>query len=454
MYLRSFGCQMNDYDSNRIADLMAGHGYELVPTPQEADLAVIVTCSIREKAQEKTFSDLGRLRLLKQERPGMLIAVGGCVASQEGREILRRSPWVDVVFGPQTLHRLPALIERRLASGKGQVDIGFPEIEKFAALPPPAARNYPTAFVSVMEGCSKYCTYCVVPYTRGSEISRPLVDVLVECVRQADQGVREITLLGQNVNAYRGRDASGGLVDFAALLQYVSEVEGIERIRYMTSHPTEFSDRLIEAYAHLPKLASHVHLPVQSGSDRILAAMKRGYTHDWYLERIAGLRKARPGISVATDFIVGFPGETEEDFAELADFLTRARLDAVGVFGYSDEEGTEAAGFDGKLDQDTVDARVAEISALADELTDQRAEDRIGSEVRVLVERGPEHEDGCAGRAELQGPEVDGECLVADPGPVGVGEVLTCRVIGTEGVDLLVRPVDGRSEQLRTEEHP
>ena len=315
IYLRSFGCQMNDYDSARIIDLMREQGYERTAQPEDADLLVVVTCSIREKAQEKTFSDLGRLRELKKEKPSMRIAVGGCVASQEGKHILSRSPWVDVVFGPQTLHRLPELLAERERTGKPQVDIEFPEIEKFDCLPAPTATGA-TAFVSVMEGCSKYCSYCVVPYTRGEEISRPLMDVLVECAHLASQGVKEITLLGQNVNAYCGRGTDGNPVDFATLLEFVSEIPGIERIRYTTSHPKEFSDRLIEAYGKLPKLANHVHLPVQSGSDRILSAMKRGYTHEWYLGRIAKLREVRPDISIATDFIVGFPGETEEDFAE------------------------------------------------------------------------------------------------------------------------------------------
>jgi len=310
VWIKTFGCQMNEYDSARMGDLLAAaRGYEATPDVEEADLILFNTCSVREKAQEKVFSDLGRVKHLKAR--GALIGVGGCVASQEGAAIVERAPYVDLVFGPQTLHRLPELIERRMLERRPQVDIRFPEIEKFDHLPPARVEG-PTAFVSIMEGCSKYCSYCVVPYTRGEEVSRPFEDVLVEIAGLADQGVKEVTLLGQNVNAYRGRMGEGtDVADFATLLDYVAEIPGIERIRYTTSHPSEFGQRLIEAYARLPQLVSHVHLPVQHGSDRILAAMKRGYTATEYRSTIRKLRAARPDISISTDFIVGFPGETE-----------------------------------------------------------------------------------------------------------------------------------------------
>lgn len=384
LYLRSFGCQMNDYDASRIVDLMRVEGYERIAQPEEADLVVIITCSIREKAQEKTFSDLGRLREMKKNRPGMRIAVGGCVASQEGENILKRAPWVDVVFGPQTLHRLPKLLAAREATGRAQVDITFPQIEKFDCLPEPKVEG-PTGFVSVMEGCSKYCSYCIVPYTRGEEISRPLMDVLVECSILAEQGVKEITLLGQNVNAYRSKGADGAEVDFALLLEYVSEIAGIERIRYMTSHPTEFSDRLIAAYGYLPKLANHVHLPVQSGSDRILAAMKRGYTHDWYLDRIAKLRAVRPNIAIATDFIVGFPGETEEDFNETMRLIEEVGFDASFSFVYSKRPGTPAAELPDDLPQAEKLKRLQHLQAVNNAKAEELSRAMLGRVERCLV---------------------------------------------------------------------
>ncbi len=385
LYLRSFGCQMNDYDSARIVDLMRETcGYERVLTPEEADLVVIVTCSIREKAQEKTFSDLGRIREIKKLRPHMRVAVGGCVASQEGENILKRAPWVDVIFGPQTLHRLPRLLEERDKTGRAQVDISFPEIEKFDHLPAPCARGA-TAFVSIMEGCSKYCSYCVVPYTRGEEISRPLMDVLVECAHLAEQGVKEITLLGQNVNAYLGQGLDGKPVDFALLLEYVSEIPGIERIRYTTSHPKEFSDRLIEAYGKLPKLANHVHLPVQSGSDRILAAMKRGYTHDWYLDRVAKLRAVRPDIYIATDIIVGFPGETEDDYNETMRLIDEVKFDASFSFVYSKRPGTPAAELPDDTPQELKLKRLQHLQAVIEENAKRLSEAMLGNVERCLV---------------------------------------------------------------------
>ncbi|MDR2991393.1 MAG: tRNA (N6-isopentenyl adenosine(37)-C2)-methylthiotransferase MiaB, partial [Burkholderiaceae bacterium] len=316
VFIKTFGCQMNEYDSAKMADVLAAAGgYAPTDDPEQADLILFNTCSVREKAQEKVFSDLGRVKHLK--RKGALIGVGGCVASQEGAEIVRRAPYVDLVFGPQTLHRLPELLAARQRQNAPQVDISFPEIEKFDRLPP-ARVDGPCAFVSIMEGCSKYCSYCVVPYTRGEEMSRPFEDVLTEVAGLAGQGVKEVTLLGQNVNAYRGRMGdTADIADLALLIEYVADIPGIERIRYTTSHPNEFTARLIEVYARVPKLAGHLHLPVQHGSDRILAAMKRGYTALEYKAIVRKLRAARPGISLSSDFIVGFPGETEDDFARL-----------------------------------------------------------------------------------------------------------------------------------------
>ncbi len=346
VYIKTFGCQMNEYDSAKIADVLAqAEGAEPTDDPGEADIILFNTCSVREKAQEKVFSDLGRVRLLKRERPDLVVAVGGCVASQEGATIVARAPFVDVVFGPQTLHRLPQLIEQRRRTGRSQVDISFPEIEKFDHLPPARVEGA-SAFVSIMEGCSKYCSFCVVPYTRGEEVSRPFEDVLVEVAGLAEQGVREVTLLGQNVNAYRGAwRGSGGdeHADFALLLEYVAEIPGIERIRYTTSHPKEFTQRLVDAYGRIDKLVGHVHLPVQSGSDRILAAMKRGYTALEYKSIIRRLRAVRPGISLSSDFIVGFPGETEDDFGRTMKLVEDVGFDSSFSFVYSPRPGTPAA---------------------------------------------------------------------------------------------------------------
>lgn len=385
LYMRSFGCQMNDYDSSRIADLLRETlGAERTENLEEADLVVINTCSIREKAQEKVFSDLGRIREVKKLRPWMLIAVGGCVASQEGKDVVKRAPWVDVVFGPQTLHRLPALIEARLQTGKPQVDVSFPEIEKFDHLPQPQAHGA-TAFVSIMEGCSKYCSYCIVPYTRGEEISRPLVDVLVEVAQLADQGVKEVTLLGQNVNAYRGLSPQGEVVDFATLLEYVHDIDGIERIRYTTSHPREFTARLIDCYARLPKLVSHVHLPVQSGSDRVLAAMKRGYTALEYKSIIRRLRAARPGLSIATDIIVGFPGETEADFEATMDLVRWVGFDASFSFIFSPRPGTPAARMPDDIPYAVKLERLQRLQAEIDAKASEISQSMLGSIERVLV---------------------------------------------------------------------
>jgi len=345
VFIRTFGCQMNEYDSAKMADVLgASHAMAVTDSPDDADLILFNTCSVREKAQEKVFSDLGRIRHLKRRHPDLLIGVGGCVASQEGARIIERAPFVDLVFGPQTLHRLPAMIEQRRASGRPQVDISFPEVEKFDALPLPRVEGV-TAFVSIMEGCSKYCTFCVVPYTRGEEVSRPLEDVLTEVADLAEQGVREVTLLGQNVNAYRGRgaDASGEPVDFAMLLDCIAQIPGIGRIRYTTSHPKEFTPRLIDAHRRLPQLAQHVHLPLQSGSDRVLAAMKRGYTMLEYKSIVRRLRAARPAVSISSDFIVGFPGETDADFEQTLRVVEELQFDSSFSFIYSPRPGTPAA---------------------------------------------------------------------------------------------------------------
>ena len=414
LYLRSFGCQMNDYDSGRIADLLEERmGLEKTESLDEADVVILNTCSIREKAQEKVFSDLGRIREAKKCRPGMMIAVGGCVASQEGKKILDRAPWVDVVFGPQTLHRIPELLAEREKTGRAQVDVSFPEIEKFDSLPAPHASGA-AAFVSIMEGCSKYCTYCVVPYTRGEEISRPLVDVLVEVAQLADQGVKEVTLLGQNVNAYRGRTPAGDEADFALLLEYVSEIEGIERIRYTTSHPREFTQHLIDAYKKLPKLVSHVHLPVQSGSDRILAAMKRGYTALEYKSIIRRLKAARPGIAIATDIIVGFPGETEDDFERTMDLIEDVGFDASFSFVYSPRPGTPAARLPDDTPYSVKLARLQRLQKRIDENASEISRGMLGKIERVLV-LGPARR----GEGELMA-RTDNNRIVNFPGPASL----------------------------------
>jgi tRNA-2-methylthio-N6-dimethylallyladenosine synthase len=402
LYIRTFGCQMNEYDSARMADVLhAEQGLTLTDDLQQADVVLFNTCSVREKAQEKVFSDLGRARQLKRRRPDLVIGVGGCVASQEGAAIVSRAPYVDVVFGPQTLHRLPQLIERRRATGQPQVDVSFPEIEKFDALPPPRVDGA-SAFVSIMEGCSKYCSFCVVPYTRGEEVSRPFDDVLTEVADLAGQGVREVTLLGQNVNAYLGRmgDGAGGEMsaDFALLLEYVHEVPGIERIRYTTSHPKEFTPRLVDAHARLAKLAGHVHLPVQSGSDRILAAMKRGYTVLEYKSIVRRLRAARPDLSISSDFIVGFPGETEEDFERTMKLAQDIGFDASFSFVYSRRPGTPAAELADDTPHEVKLARLQRLQAAVADSAARISAAMVGSTQRILVE-GPSKKD----RAELMG---------------------------------------------------
>ncbi|HBB52760.1 MAG TPA: tRNA (N6-isopentenyl adenosine(37)-C2)-methylthiotransferase MiaB, partial [Legionellales bacterium] len=343
LFIKTNGCQMNEYDSSKMADVLhASHGLTITDNPEEADVILLNTCAIREKAQEKVFSQLGQWREIKKKKPDVVIGVGGCVASQEGGDILKRAPYVDMVFGPQTLHRLPEMLNERLQKNKPVIDIRFPEIEKFDHLPAPRAEG-PVAFVSIMEGCSKYCSYCVVPYTRGEEISRPFDDVLAECFQLAQQGVSEINLLGQNVNDYRGNMHQGGTADLALLIHYVAAIEGIERIRFTTSHPIAFSDQLIQAYAEVPKLANHLHLPVQSGSDRILMAMKRGYTALEYKSKIRKLKKVRPDIHLSTDIIVGFPGETDADFEATMNLVQEMDYDTSFSFIYSPRPGTPAA---------------------------------------------------------------------------------------------------------------
>ena len=399
VFIRSFGCQMNEYDSDRMADLLrAAQGFETTDRPEDADLILFNTCSVREKAQERVFHDLGRVRPLKQARPDLLIGVGGCVASQEGAAIVARAPYVDLVFGPQTLHRLPEMIDTRRSTGTPQVDISFPEIEKFDRLPPARVEGS-TAFVSIMEGCSKYCSFCVVPYTRGEEISRPLDDVLTEVADLAEQGVKEVTLLGQNVNAYRGRMGDGEIADFALLLEYIADLPGIGRIRYTTSHPKEFSARLIEAHARIEKLAPHVHLPVQSGSDRVLAAMKRGYTALEYKAIVRRLRAACPGISISSDFIVGFPGENEADFESTLRLFDEVAFDGSFSFIYSRRPGTPAADLPDDTPEEVKLARLARLQERIDAHAARVSKGMVGTCQRILVE-GPSRRnpDELAGR--------------------------------------------------------
>jgi len=387
LFIKTHGCQMNEYDSAKMADVLkASHGLELTQDESEADVILINTCSIREKAQEKVFSQLGRWKEHKQGGKPVLIGVGGCVASQEGEAIIKRAPFVDLVFGPQTLHRLPELIEAKRETGKAQVDVSFPEIEKFDKLPEPRAEG-PTAFVSIMEGCSKYCSYCVVPYTRGTEISRPFDDVLVEVAQLAEQGVREVTLLGQNVNAYQGPMHDGGIADLAVLIHAIAQIESIGRIRFTTSHPLEFSDSLIEAYASVPKLANFLHLPVQAGSDRILAAMKRGYTTLEFKQKIRKLRAVRPDICISSDFIVGFPGETDEDFEKTMKLIEDVGFDQSFSFIFSARPGTPAANL---ADDTPLEVKHARLSRLQAKINDNARlinEAMVGTVQRVLVEK-------------------------------------------------------------------
>ncbi len=387
LYIKTMGCQMNEYDSEKMADVLrASHGYELTSSPEEADLLLVNTCSIREKAQEKVFSELGRWRAWKEKRPELMIGVGGCVASQEGEGIRKRAPFVDMVFGPQTLHRLPEMVDDVRKNGLGVVDISFPEIEKFDRLPEPRSEG-PTAFVSVMEGCSKYCSFCVVPYTRGEEISRPLDDVIAEAFSLAAQGVREINLLGQNVNAYRGPMHDGQIADLATLIYYIAAIDGIGRIRFTTSHPVEFTDSLIQAYAEVPQLANYLHLPVQNGSDRILSLMKRGHTALEYKQKIRKLREVRPDISLSSDFIVGFPGETDADFTATMNLIAEIGFDQSFSFVYSARPGTPAAGFTDNTPMEIKKERLRLLQARINQQAMEISRAMVGTTQSVLVEK-------------------------------------------------------------------
>ena len=443
VFIRTFGCQMNEYDSDKMADVLrAAEGYEPTADVEQADLILFNTCSVREKAQEKVFSDLGRVKHLKKK--GVLIGVGGCVASQEGAAIIERAPYVDIVFGPQTLHRLPQMIEARALQRRPQVDISFPEIEKFDHLPPARVEGA-SAFVSIMEGCSKYCSYCVVPYTRGEEVSRPFDDVLAEVAGLADQGVKEVTLLGQNVNAYRG--AMGGtseIADFALLIEYVAAIPGIERIRYTTSHPNEFTQRLIEVYAKVPQLVSHLHLPVQHGSDRILMAMKRGYTAMEYKSTIRKLRAVRPGISLSSDFIVGFPGETEEDFGRMMKLIDDIGYDASFSFVFSPRPGTPAAALPDDTPREVKLQRLQLLQARIEDNVRHISDSRIGTVQRILVE-GPSRRNA----EELMGRTECNRIVNFDGGPLRqrlVGQMLDVRI--TEALPHSLRGVPVGAEAV------
>lgn len=399
LFIRTFGCQMNEYDSARMADVLReSQGLTLTENPEEADVVLINTCSVREKPQEKLFSELGRYKALKRKRPEMRIGVGGCVASQEGEAIGKRAPYVDVIFGPQTLHRLPKLLNRSVGSARPVVDLAFPAEEKFAELPAPKAAS-PVAHLSIMEGCSKFCTFCVVPYTRGEEISRPVADVLAEAIHLERQGVREINLLGQNVNGYRGVAPSGGLEDLAGLIHYVSKLKGIGRIRFTTSHPMEFDGRLVDAYSRFDKLPSYLHLPVQSGSDSVLSRMKRGYTVDEYRDKISRLRRARPGISVASDFIVGFPGETDREFADTLALAEDIGFDQSFSFIYSARPGTPAERMEDPVPHEVGLKRLQRLQALITSQARRISSSMVNSSQRVLVERPARRGEGLiAGR--------------------------------------------------------
>jgi len=400
LHIRTFGCQMNEYDSNKMLDVLKhSHGLESTDDALEADVLLLNTCSIREKAQEKLFHQLGRWRKLKEKNPNLVIGVGGCVASQEGELILKRAPYVDMIFGPQTLHRLPAMLNDVLGDKTTSIDISFPEIEKFDHLPEPKT-NGVTAFVSIMEGCSKYCTFCVVPYTRGEEVSRPFDDVIKEVQILANQGVREVNLLGQNVNAYQGLMDDGQSADLALLINLVAQIDGIDRIRYTTSHPVEFSDSLIQAYAEVPELVSHLHLPIQSGSDKVLTLMKRGHTALEYKSKIRRLREIRPDISISSDFIIGFPGETKQDFNDTMKVINDIGFDKSFSFIYSPRPGTPATGYPDDVDMKIKKDRLSLVQKTIDESTETISKSMIGSVQKVLVENKARKDDNLFGKTE------------------------------------------------------
>lgn len=439
LYIKTWGCQMNEYDSAKMADLLkATHGYEIAAEPEEADLILLNTCSIREKAQEKVFHQLGRWKTLKDHKPDLVIGVGGCVASQEGEHIRQRAPYVDIVFGPQTLHRLPEMVKQVQTHQTPMVDISFPEIEKFDRLPEPRADG-PSAFVSIMEGCSKYCTFCVVPYTRGEEVSRPVDDVLFEVAQLAEQGVREVNLLGQNVNAYRGEHHDGSICRFAELLHLVAAIDGIDRIRYTTSHPVEFTDDIIEAYATIPELVSHLHLPVQSGSDRILTLMKRGHTALEYKSKIRHLRRVRPDIAMSSDFIVGFPGETDDDFEATMNLIKDIDYDMSFSFIYSARPGTPAADLPDDVSEETKKQRLHLLQQRLNQQAHAHARRMLGTEQRILV-TGPSKKDPM----ELSGRTENNRVVnfVGSPDMIG-------RFVDVKITDVFVNSL--RGEVLRVE---
>ena len=437
LYIKTFGCQMNEYDSGKMADLLhADEGMVMTDTPEDADVVLLNTCSIREKAEDKVFSDLGRLRELKKTKPNLLIGVGGCVASQEGQQIISRAPYVDVVFGPQTLHRLSDLIAQRRETGRSQVDISFPEIEKFDHLPA-SRQTRGSAYVSIMEGCSKYCSYCVVPYTRGEEVSRPFDDVLTEVAGLAAQGVKEIVLLGQNVNAYLGKMGdSEEIADFALLIEYIAEIPGVERIRFTTSHPKEFTQRLIDVYAKVPKLVSHLHLPVQHASDSVLSAMKRGYTALEYKSIIRKMRAVRPDLTLSSDFIVGFPGETDEDFAKLLKMVEELNFDNSFCFIFSARPGTPAANLSDDTPYEVKLKRLQTLLALVESQANQISKNMMGNIERVLVEGLAKDGVNLQGRAannrviNFTAPDQDIELLIGQMVDIRITEVLNYTLRG------------------------
>jgi len=437
LYIKTFGCQMNEYDSGKMADLLhANEGMVMTDAPEDADVVLLNTCSIREKAEDKVFSDLGRLRELKKTKPNLLIGVGGCVASQEGQQIISRAPYVDVVFGPQTLHRLSDLITQRRETGRPQVDISFPEIEKFDHLPA-SRQTRGSAYVSIMEGCSKYCSYCVVPYTRGEEVSRPFNDVLTEVAGLAAQGVKEIVLLGQNVNAYLGKmDGTEEIADFALLIEYIAEIPGVERIRFTTSHPKEFTQRLIDVYAKVPKLVSHLHLPVQHASDSILSAMKRGYTALEYKSIIRKMRAVRPDLTLSSDFIVGFPGETDEDFAKLLKMVEELNFDNSFCFIFSARPGTPAANLSDDTPYEVKLKRLQTLLALVESQANQISKNMLGNTERVLVEGLAKDGVNLQGRAtnnrviHFTAPDADIESPIGQMVDIRITEVLNYTLRG------------------------